>query len=360
MPYRRIVLTAFLCWAAQAQQSSQQTAPEAVDTPIERTTVNFVLAPVTVKDGAGSIVNGLQPAQFKLFDNGKEQDIRVDVAFQPISMVIAIEASDRVDAILTQIHKIGPLIEPLVIGDQGEAAVLAFDHRLQELQGFTNDATKIEKAVQKIHAGSTSSRMIDAVDRAVFMLRSRPPNRRRIVMLISETRDKASEGKIKDALIDAQLSNVSVYAIDISQIARRLTEKAQPPRPDPFPPAARNLPGGQPSTPTTVQHATGLGSRIEFVPMLVEIYKDTKGIFVDNPVEVFTKGTGASEFSFIQQRGLEKAIQSISQEVHSQYLISYNPNNKSEGGFHEITVQLDRRDLKVQTRPGYWLASLKQ
>ncbi|MDQ6701520.1 MAG: VWA domain-containing protein [Acidobacteriota bacterium] len=359
MPYRRIVLTAFLCWAAQAQQSSQQTAPE-VDAPIERTTVSFVLAPVTVKDGSGSIVNGLQPAQFKLFDNGKEQDIRVDVAFQPISMVIAIEASDRVDAILTQIQKIGPLIEPLVIGDQGEAAVLAFDHRLRELQGFTNDATKIDKAIKKIRAGSTSSRMIDAVDRAVFMLRSRPPNRRRIVMLISETRDKASEGKIKDALIDAQLSNVSVYAIDISQIARRLTEKPQPPRPDPFPPAARNLPGGQPSTPTTVQHATGLGSRIEFMPMLVEIYKDTKGIFVDNPVEVFTKGTGASEFSFIQQRGLEKAIQSISQEIHSQYLISYNPNNKNEGGFHEITVQLDRRDLKVQTRPGYWLASLKQ
>ena len=58
MPYRRIVLTAFLCWAAQAQQSSQQTAPESVDAPIERTTVSCVLAPVTVKDGAGSIVNG--------------------------------------------------------------------------------------------------------------------------------------------------------------------------------------------------------------------------------------------------------------------------------------------------------------
>ncbi|MDQ6663534.1 MAG: hypothetical protein M3Z23_03985, partial [Acidobacteriota bacterium] len=135
--------------------------------------------------------------------------------------------------------------------------------------------------------------------------------------------------------------------------------KEQPPRPDPFPPAARNLPGGAPNTPTTVAQATGLGGSAEFIPLLVEIYKDAKGIFVNNPVEVFTRGTGGSEFSFYKQRGLEKAIESISEEIHSQYLITYNPNNKNEGGFHEISIQLNRSDLRVQTRPGYWLASLK-
>ncbi|MDQ6665527.1 MAG: VWA domain-containing protein, partial [Acidobacteriota bacterium] len=291
MPLLRFFFAAGLVSALSlAQQSTQQTPPEPVEIPIERTTVNFVAAPVTVLDKSGAIVNGLQPAQFHLFDNGKEQNIAVDQTFQPISMVIAIEASDRIDSILTQIHKIGPLIEPLVIGDQGEAAVLAYDHRIQELQPFTNDSTKIEKAIQKIHAGSTNSRMIDAIDRAVFMLRSKPPTHRRIILVIGETRDKSSEGKLKDALIDAQISNVTIYAVDISQISRRLTGKEQPPRPDPFPPAARNLPGGAPNTPTTVAQATGLGGSAEFIPLLVEIYKDAKGIFVNNPVEVFTRG----------------------------------------------------------------------
>jgi len=100
------------------------------------------------------------------------------------------------------------------------------------------------------------------------------------------------------------------------------------------------------------------GGSAQFVPMFVEIFKDAKGIFVDNPVEVFTKGTGGTEFSFGKQRGLEDAIGKIGAEIHSQYLISYNPNNKDEGGFHEIEVDVNRRDVKVRTRPGYWLASL--
>jgi hypothetical protein len=40
-------------------------------------------------------------------------------------------------------------------------------------------------------------------------------------------------------------------------------------------------------------------------------------------------------------------------------MISYNPNNKDEGGFHQISVQVaGRKDLKVRTRPGYFLAAL--
>ena len=77
-------------------------------------------------------------------------------------------------------------------------------------------------------------------------------------------------------------------------------------------------------------------------------------LFKDNPAELFTKGTGGREFSFYRQRGLEEAIQHIGEELHSQYLISYNPNNKEEGGFHQIQVVVaGRRDVgRVQTRPG--------
>jgi hypothetical protein len=71
----------------------------------------------------------------------------------------------------------------------------------------------------------------------------------------------------------------------------------------------------------------------------------------DNPVEVFTKGTGGSEFGFHGQRSLEEAIQRAGEELHSQYTISYDPNNKDEGSFHQIIVQAGG-----QTRPGYWLA----
>ncbi len=141
-----------------------------------RATVNVVLAPVTVLDRHGEYVSGLQPQDFRLLDNGKEQKIQVDVAFQPISLVIAVQANDHVEGLLPKINKIGSLIQPLVIGEQGEAAVMAFDHRFRIMQDFTSDSTKIESAIKKITPGSGSSRLIDAVIESVRMLRSRPAN----------------------------------------------------------------------------------------------------------------------------------------------------------------------------------------
>jgi VWFA-related protein len=219
----RTLLVALCCAAVFAQQTPQPPLPEG--TPQFRTSVEVVTAPVTVLDRDGNYVNGLQPNQFHLYDNDKEQNIQVDVSYQPISLVICLQANAHVDSILPQIRNIGNLIEPLVIGDQGEAAVIAFDHRIRVLQDFTNDSAKVTDAIKKISAGSTSSRMIDAVDEAIRMLRSRPQNRRRIVMLVSETRDIASEGRLRESLMAAQLFNVTVYTVDISRLVTTLMAK---------------------------------------------------------------------------------------------------------------------------------------
>jgi len=362
MPISRLILATLLCAVlfGQDQQDAKKPAePAQSESAVISTTVDFVTAPVTVLDREGNFVDGLQPAQFRLFDNEKEQDIKVDVTFQPISMVVAIQANDRMEAVLPQIQKIGSLIEPLVIGSEGEAAVLAFDSRLREVQEFTSDTGRITDAVKKIHPGSSQSRLIDAVEYGVRLLRSRPPDRRRILLLISETRDQSSEGRVRESTIAAQLANVSIYSVDVSRVVTDLTAKGQLPRPDNRPPAMTPLPPGVPATPNTVMQATGSnGSSAQFVPLMVEMFKDVKYVFWKNPVEVFTQGTGGTQFGFVRQRGLEDAVEHIGAELHSQYLISYNPNNKNEGGFHEIAVQIaGRRDLKTRTRPGYWLGA---
>ena len=76
-------------------------------------------------------------------------------------------------------------------------------------------------------------------------------------------------------------------------------------------------------------------------PLLLEIYRDTKAIFKANPVDVFTQGTAGEEFSYKGTRSLEDAISQLSDSLHSSYLINYQPNNKEEGGYHAITVDVD-------------------
>lgn len=360
----------FLSLTGAAPLLAQQTKPPAAQPPttppaqepeqlIFRESVEEVTAPVLVFDLDGNYVNGLQPFQFHLFDNGKEQNIQVDVAYQPISLVICLQVNAHVDGILPQVRKIGNLVEPILIGEQGEAAVIGFDSRIRLLQDWTNDPAKITKSVKDIYAGSSSSRMIDAVGEATRMLRKRPVNRRRIILYIGETRDVASETKIREALLALQYANILFYPVDMSRMVSTFTSKPDPGRQNNLPPAMHPLPSNVPATPTTVQqtYGTGGGGRIEFIPAMVEVFRDVKAIFKDNPVEAFTKGTGGTEYNFARQRGLEEAIQKIGAELHSQYMVTYRPNNKDEGGFHEIKVSISNAPevKKTQTRPGYWL-----
>src|SRR2546423_10268920 len=355
---RRLVFPAILCslLAGQQQQPQQQDTSQLPSTTI-RTTVDIVVAPVLVTDRDGQNVSGIQPEDFHLFDNGKAQNIHVDGTYQPISLVICIQANSHVESILAQVKKIGNLIAPLIFGEQGEAAIIAYDSRIRTLQEFTSDPDKITKSVKDLYAGSTSNRLIDAVSQGARMLRTRRQSRRRIMLAIGETRDNASETRLREALLDVQYSNVLFYAVDMSRFISTLTAKPDPGRQNNLPPAMHPMPSGVPATPTTVAQTYGLnGGRAEFIPMMVELFRDVKAIFKDNPIEAFTKGTGGTELGFVRQRGLEEAIQRIGAELHSQYLVSYTPNNTGEGGFHEIAVTIQgHRDYKTQTRPGYYL-----
>jgi VWFA-related protein len=212
--------------------------------------------------------------------------------------------------------------------------------------------------VKKIQYGSTPSHLIDAVDEGVRLLRTRPKDRRRIMLVIAETRDNGSEGRGRETLINLQVNNVVSYWVDMSHLLGTLTQGPPDPRPDNLPPAMHPLPSGVPATPTTVAQTYGTnGGRAEFLPLMLEIFKDTKNIFKTSPAELFTRGTGGNQFGFYRQHGLEDAIQQIGEQLHSQYLISYSPNNKEEGGWHQITVDVPGHDYRAQTRPGYWLAT---
>jgi VWFA-related protein len=352
---------------AQTQSPPDKTTqqPPSQPGPMTRitTTLFNVVAPVLVYDSNGNYVNGLRPEQFHLYDNQKEQNIHVDVAFVPISLVILIQANAHVEKLLPVVNNIGNLIQPLIIGDQGEAAVIAYDSRIRVLQDFTSDSDKLTAAVKKIspYGGSESSHMVDAVEKGVEMLKHRPENRRRVILMIGETRDYGSEARARDTLIEMQFANIMYYAVDMSRLMATLSAPAPYPRPDNTLPTSHPMPAGIPATPTTlIQSGQAPGSSAEFMPLLIEIYKDVKGIFKANPVEVFSKGTGGSEFAYYRGHGLEDAIERIGEQLHSEYTLTYSPNNTDEGGFHEISVYVASPYAKrIQTRPGYWMATAK-
>lgn len=326
--------------------------------PLIRSTLQVVLVPTTVTDRKGHTINGLRVNDFELYDNDKLQKVERDIAFLPMSMVICIQRSANVEAVLPKIHRIGTELHDMLIGEGGEAAVVSFDHRIETVQDFTSDADKINKAVEKLKPGGQNSRMIDAVQTAEHMLRYKR-DRRKVVLLISETLDRSSEARVREVATELELNNVEVYTLNISRIVTSLTTAPDLPRPDPFPPGARPHPAGTSMDPTTIAQLDGApGDSADIVPVLEEMYRGVKAIFFRNPARVFTKLTGGREYSFVTQSDLESAIGEIGKEIRSQYILSYSPNNKLEGGYHRIRVDVLHENYKVRTRPGYWMAGV--
>ena len=351
---------------AQQQTTSPTTPPDqkAPEQPMARFTgtVRNVVAQAVVFDRDDNYVSGIRPDQFRLFDNGKEQNIQVEESYVPLSMVIAVQCNGEVDKILPQVNKIGNLISPMLLGQQGEAAVIAFDSRIRTMQEFTSDPDKITQSLKKIESGSMSARLVDAMDESIRMLRARDVSgkRRRIILMIGESRDQGSSGRGRETLIELQMRNVTVYWLPMSRLVGKLTALAPYPRPNNNPPAMTTLPAGVASTPTTImQSGMNNGDSATFLPLLLEIYRDAKAIFKSSPMEVFTKGTGGAEFAFYGTHGLEQAIQHMANELHSDYTISYSPSNPDEGGFHKIAIDVTGHPevRRIQTRPGYWVAA---
>ena len=353
------LLIAGLLVAQEPVKPSEPQEPSAADIIVD---YRFVMAPVIVHDLRGNIVNGLTPLDFELYDNGKLQKITEDAASHPVSMVVAVQSSANMEKLLPGIRKIGSLFSGLVLGEVGELAVLSFDHRVQTMTEFTSDPDKISAAFVKIKSGSAPNHLNDAAMKAVNMLSTRDKSRRRVLILISETRDNGSEMTVRDVLTKAEFKDIAVYAVEVSHLLTSLTSHPDPPRPNGIPPEARTLPGGTIGTLTTdsqgqVCCSPGMG---DWSPIFKEIFVAVKAIFISNPQEVYTKFTGGREYSYMNQKGLERAITDIGDEIHSQYLLTYLPNNPDEAGYHEIEVKILKPGLKVTTRPGYWSAAKPQ
>lgn len=324
------------------------------------TNIVNIVAPTVVRGPDGRFLNGLEAKDFILRDNDHVQDVKIDLSYVPIDAVLVVQRSASTEPVLPTVMKIGSMLEPVVLGERGQAAIVTFDHRVETIQDFTNDTDKFKAALEKLRPGSQTRAMSDAMMHATRMLRRRTADHRRIIILVSETQESGSNAHLKDALLEVEFGNITVYTINMSRWVNKLAAKPGYPRPDPVPPSARPLPAGMANTPTTQAQMGGMsGSFGNYIPIFQEIFTAAKAVFISNPQELLTRYSGGSEHSFLNLKGFEKAVQDLGEELQSQYLLAYSPNEKvkMDGGYHRIQVEVRRSNVDVTTRAGYWMAA---
>src|SRR5713226_4351254 len=110
--------------------------------------VTLVNTPVTVRNGRGDMVHNLEARDFQITDNGVAQQIsHFDLGGDPLSMVILLQTSSRIEPLLPQVRKTGILFTQTVMGPTGEAAVVGFNDSVDKLQDFTTNADLIENTI---------------------------------------------------------------------------------------------------------------------------------------------------------------------------------------------------------------------
>ena len=297
-----------------------------------RANVPLVLAPATVTDKKGRFINGLSVDDFRLTDEGVPQTIRMDTSdavLAPVSLMVLIQASEISTPALARIARVGSLIKPLVIGERGQAAVMDFDDEMRVRTDFTSDSNIIRTAFEGTRSGSIrTARLIDAVAEGVKMLETRSPNNRRVILILSESRDRGSKGNLADAIEMAQRAGVAVYAATYSVQGSSFVSK-----PEDSPP----MPGG--------------GNNVDILGGAIELGRIAKA----NVADALARATGGRHLSFLTLGSLEKVISRTGQEIHSQYLLSFTPTPSSKDGFHQIQVAVPSHPYAaVRVRPGYW------
>jgi VWFA-related protein len=327
--------------------------------------VALVNTPVTVRDGRGDMVHNLEARDFQITDNGLAQQItHFDLGGDPLSMVILLQTSSRIAPLLPEVRKTGILFTQSVMGPTGEAAVVGFNDSVDKLQDFTTNADLIENTIAQLGQGTSGSKLCDAMAVGVEMLSGRPqatadtPGRRRVLMILSEATDAGSEAKLGEVLRQAQLANVTIYSVGLSTTRAELQAKPKDTRPKITPPGTFPLPPqpGTPQTPTSEENRYG---NIDLLAAAVWAVQHIHDKVKDHALEVAATATGGAHLSTFKDRSIEKAIDEIGGELHSQYTISYTPTGSDATGYHEIRINVlrhDAKNLKVRARPGYFLA----
>jgi VWFA-related protein len=343
----------------QAVQKPPQGAQQKPLDQSIRVRVNLVNTPVVVRDARGELVLDLEENNFRVFDNGVRQKLEsFDMGGEPLSVVIVMETSSRIQPLLPALRRTGVLFTQTVVGENGDAAVIGYDDQVNHLQDFTSDHDAIDKCISNLQTGMSGTRLYDALSAAVEMLKKRPDSRRRVIITVAEAADSGSEEKLGQVLRDAQLANITIYSVGLSTTAAEMRgEQKSGAPPSATPPGVFGQPPipGTPQTPTT--EATRNGN-IDLMALAVWVVQHAEAAVKERPLEVATAATGGLYRSTVKDASIEKAIDDIGGELHAQYTLSYRPSGTEPSGYHEIRIQVvDRRMLTVRSRPGYFLSA---
>ena len=307
--------------------------------------VTFVQIPVTVRDRAGHLVEGLTSRDFTVYEDGAPQKLSYfDSEPFPLSAAIVVDTglpagtlkkvNDTLPALVgafsqfdeVALYRYGSTVTQ-VSGFGGAASVsLGSLEKLKRTgrnegppvlsgplgpQGPVINGRPVDPSAPRIYTAPQESYVLnDAILRAAQDLSRREKVRRRIIFVISDGREYRSTAHYEDVRKLLLSQNITIYALGVDTAAIPVYDKLNRVR----------LPG------------------FGFGDILPKYVSDTGG-------EMF------AEFS---KDSIEQAYAKITDVARNQYTLGYNTKATPSSAYRAIDVHVHRPDLLVTSKAGYY------
>jgi VWFA-related protein len=324
-----LLATAPLVLAAQEAPSPMGPPPASKEAPPPESdsvetlnvNVNLVNLYLSVRDKEGFITN-LRKGDCLVSEDKTPQTIKnfTQEKNLPLTIGILLDTSGSQQNVLPLEKESGATFLRNVLTAKDEAFLISFDINVDLLADYTNRASELSRAMNKatINTGAGTGSVTGVGNPrgtllydAVYLAASeklRSEAGRKILVLLTDGGDQGSQETLKTATEAAQKANAIVYVILI---------------------ADRGFYGGF-----------------------------SMGYTGDRDMEKLASDTGGRVINVGNNgKKLEDAFQQIQDELRTQYLMSYTPTNrKADGTYRKLDVTCGK-DLKVQTRKGYYAVS---
>lgn len=324
-----------LSWHVVGQENPQPQRVGSAQQPSFRTQSNAVLVPALVKDKNGAIVYGLNAGDFIIEDDGVEQAVHMDEEPEtaPISLVVAIQLGRTAAAELPRIRTLGAMLDPILNQGRNRAAIVTFDSAVELTRGFTTNGALITADLAGLQPGDHKAAILDAVGYSVALLKQEPRERRRVLLLVSETRDHGSHVvTFEDALQAIADSNTVVYTLAFSPTVSNVLDDAR-------------------------GKLERRGSRVDIGDLATKLAIMAVQAMRKNTPKTIAAISGGEYELFTSHRGFESRMAEFANHLHNRYLLSFEPKDPHPG-LHRVSVRLRQsRDVTILARERYWADS---
>lgn len=294
-----------------AAPAASDTAAPATDTPEDTVTVirkrvDEVNVVFTVTDKRDHFVKDLTENDFRVIDDNKPALSIQSFSRQtnlPLRVGLLIDASNSVrDRFKFEQEAAIEFLNQIIRPRYDRAFVIGFDTTPEVTQDFTDSPEQLSKGVRMLRAGGGTA-MYDAIyfacrdkllkeDKGVIATR-------RAIILLSDGEDNQSRVSREEAVEMAQRAEVIIYAISTNTSGLKL-----------------------------------------------------RG---DKVLEHFAEETGGKAFFPFKIEDVANAFTEISDELRSQYAVSYKPADfVADGKYRKIEILADNKKYHVRARKGYY------